>query len=81
MEHRSNAYKVIMIFPKKYPSGNPVMASVWNAMTTELRELEGEFTEIEAGGEWRGEKDDSCLYFFGSSPKTVMGLRGLSSMS
>jgi hypothetical protein len=40
MEYDANGYKVTMIFPKKYPDGTSILASVWNAMTTELRELE-----------------------------------------
>jgi hypothetical protein len=64
MAYQSNAYKVTMIFPKKYPDGHPILASVWNAMTNDLRELEADFTEIPIAGEWRAEKDDdSKLYF------------------
>ena len=64
MKYRSNAYKVTVIFPEKYPDGNPIMESVWNAMTTELRKQEDGFTKTPASGEWRGERDDSRLYFF-----------------
>ncbi len=64
MAYQSNAYKVTMIFPKKYPDGHPISACVWNAMTNDLRELEADFTEIPIVGEWRAEKDDdSRLYF------------------
>ncbi len=84
MEYHSNAYKVTMIFAMKYQAGRPNLASVWNAMTTELREmttelrevvskLESGFTEIRARGEWRGEgDDDSRLYFI-----TVPTLEGV----
>jgi len=46
MRFQSNAYKVTMIFPKKYPDGSPILTSAWFAMTNELRELESDFTEI-----------------------------------
>jgi hypothetical protein len=64
MQYQSNAYRVTMIFPKKYPDGSPVLASVWIAMANELRELESDFTEILIRGEWRSEEDDdSGMYF------------------
>jgi len=64
MQYRSNAYKVIMISPKKYQDGSPILTSVWIAMTTELCELESDFTQIPVRGEWRSEKDDdSSMYF------------------
>lgn len=66
MPYQANAYKVTMIFPKKYPdpNRNPILASVWNAMTTELRELEENFTEIPVRGEWKSQvDDDSSMYF------------------
>lgn len=66
MEYHSNAYKVTMIFPKNYPDPDrgPISASVWNAMYTELRELEQNFTEIPVRGEWKSEVDDvSSMYF------------------
>ena len=64
MRFQSNAYKVTMIFPKKYPDGSPILTSAWFAMTNELRELESDFTEIPVRGEWRSEKDDeSSMYF------------------
>ena len=64
MQYISNAYKVTMIFPKRYPDGLPILASVWNAMTTELRRLESDFTEIPVRGEWRSEEDDHSGMFF-----------------
>lgn len=66
MLYHANAYKVTLIFPKKYPDPdrNPIPASVWNAMYTQLRELESDFTEIPVRGEWRSEEDDeSSMYF------------------
>ncbi len=66
MQYHSNAYKVTMIFPKKHsdPDKSQILASVWNAMTTELRELESDFTEIPVRGEWKSElDDDSSMYF------------------
>lgn len=57
-----------MIFPKRHPDGSPILASVWNAMTTELRELESDFTEIAVKGEWRHESDEeSSMYFISVS--------------
>ena len=68
MQYRSNAYKVTMIFPKKYKGGKTISASVLDAMTTEFREIvaswKSGFTEIPVRGEWRNEKDDdSSMYF------------------
>ncbi len=37
-------------------------------MTTELRELESDFTQIGAGGEWRGEGDDDSRMYFITVP-------------
>jgi hypothetical protein len=64
MAYQPNAYKVTMIFPKKYPDGYLIPASVWNAMANELRELEANFTEIPILGEWRAEKDDNSMLYF-----------------
>lgn len=33
-------------------------------MTTELRELEGDFTEVPIRGEWRSENDDDSRMYF-----------------
>ena len=64
MQYESNGYKVTMIFPKRYRDGTSILASVWNAMTTELRELESDFSEVTIQGEWRnGEDDESIMYF------------------
>jgi len=64
MKYEPNGYKVTMIFPKEYPDRTPISASVWNEMTTELRDLEGGFSEILIRGEWRnGEDDESRMYF------------------
>ncbi len=64
MRYHSNAYKVTMIFAKKYRHRSPIPASVWNAMYTELRELEENFTEIPVRGEWKSQvDDDSSMYF------------------
>jgi hypothetical protein len=64
MQYEANGYKVTMIFPKKYRDGTLIRASVWNAMTTELRELENDFSELAIKGEWRnGEDDESIMYF------------------
>lgn len=68
MPYHSNAYKVTMIFAKKYRDGSPILASVWNAMTTDLRELESDFTEIRARGEWRSEEDDDSRMYFITVP-------------
>ncbi len=57
-----------MIFAKKYRDGSLILASVWNAMTTELRELESDFTEIRARGEWRSEEDDDSRMYFITVP-------------
>ena len=64
MLYEANAFKVTIIFPKHYPSGNPVAASVWGGMTTELRELESDFTEVPVSGEWRSEDDDDSRMYF-----------------
>jgi hypothetical protein len=64
MQYEANGYKVTMIFPKRYRDGSSILASVWNEMTTELRELEGGFSEVPIKGEWRnGEDDESVMYF------------------
>jgi len=64
MGYKANGYKVTMIFPKKYLDGSSILASVWNAMTNELRELESDFSEIPIRGEWRnGDDDESSMYF------------------
>lgn len=64
MKYVANGYKVTMIFPKRYRDGTSILASVWNAMTTELRELESDFSELSIKGEWRiGEDDESIMYF------------------
>jgi hypothetical protein len=64
MQYEANAFKVTMIFPKKYPDGSPIRASVWSEMTTELRELESDFTEVPVKGEWRREEDDDSRMYF-----------------
>jgi hypothetical protein len=64
MEFHANGFKTTLIFPKRYPNGQPVLSSVWREMTQELRELEGGFSEFPIQGEWRsGESDESKLYF------------------
>lgn len=64
MQYHANAYKITMIFPKKYPDGSRIMTSIWDGMTGDLRELEADFTEIPVRGEWRGEGDDDSGIFF-----------------
>ncbi|MBI1739967.1 MAG: hypothetical protein HYR57_03685 [Candidatus Koribacter versatilis] len=64
MPYEPNAFKVTVIFPKQYPVGSPILASVWNGMTTELRELESNFTEVPVRGEWRSEDDDDSRMYF-----------------
>lgn len=77
MAYEANAFKVTIIFPKQYPDGRPIFASVWNGMTTELRELESDFAEVPARGEWRSEDDDdSRMYFITvSAVERVQALR------
>jgi hypothetical protein len=64
VRYHSNAFKVTLIFPKKYRGGSPILASAWNAMTTEFRELESDFTEVPVKGEWRSEEDDDSRMYF-----------------
>ena len=79
MQYESNAFKVTMIVPKRYPDGSPIRASVWGEMTTELRELESDFTEVPVKGEWRREEDDDSRTYFitVSAIERVEGLRAL----
>jgi len=64
MQYDANAFKVTIIFPKRYPDARPITASVWSGMTTELRELESDFTEVPLRGEWRSEDDDDSRMYF-----------------
>jgi len=64
MPYEANAFKVTVIFPQRDPEGNPIAASLWNGMTTELRELESDFTEVPIRGEWRSENDDDSRFYF-----------------
>jgi len=62
MQHQLNAFRVTMIFPRRYSGGNPIPASVWNHMTTELRELQADLADVPVKGEWRSEDDENRLY-------------------
>lgn len=70
MKYDLNGFKVSFVIPKRYNDGRKIEASKWARFGAELRELQSDFTEISAGGEWQSKQDpESVVYVI--SVKTV----------